>query len=603
MGDQPTSVVTLKDHQRTLLYRCIQFEHTEVSVGDGEEMKTSIGVLGDKVGSGKSFVILSLIQGKLPFERNRPQYKSHANNHLLLIKKMPKEYIDTNVIVIPHNLCKQWEAYVTLFDPNLRLLVINKHKKIVPCDLSSYDLVILTCTMYNHFALQHHNTTFSRVFYDEADSINIPSCKPLISMFFWFVTASFDNLSHPYGHYVFNDRIGKYVEHAKGLKNNGFIKEMFASIYQNKNLSKLILVKNDDEFVKRSISLPAITDRLVECKTPYAISVLSNIVDKEVIRCLNANDVRRAIQCIHPSHRSTEDNIVSICVDKLTRNLKNVILRIDYVRLMDYDIEADRLEELGKLERQKDEHQYKIDAIAMRVKDNNKCIICYEDIEEKTVLNCCSNAFCFKCLSVWLSSNNKCPLCKSPASVQDVYVIEQVNEDPDVQKMQDAELMKQRLAKDAEKKELSCENDKMTNLLNILNMGTKKTLVFSQYDDGIKSIATQLTTNNISYSYLKGACASVNSTLERFRNGDVKVLLINPTHYGSGLNMECTTDIIMFHKFDTEMEKQVIGRAHRFGRQESLKVWYLLHDNEMPLGGNYMHSSLQPLATTVPASI
>jgi hypothetical protein len=39
----------------------------------------------------------------------------------------------------------------------------------------------------------------------------------------------------------------------------------------------------------------------------------------------------------------------------------------------------------------------------------------------------------------------------------------------------------------------------------------------------------------------------------------------------------------MFHKLDTEMEKQVIGRANRFGRVESLKVWYLLHANEIPL--------------------
>ena len=37
----------------------------------------------------------------------------------------------------------------------------------------------------------------------------------------------------------------------------------------------------------------------------------------------------------------------------------------------------------------------------------------------------------------------------------------------------------------------------------------------------------------------------------------------------------------MFHKFDANIENQVIGRAQRFGRKESLNIHYLLNQNEI----------------------
>jgi SNF2 family DNA or RNA helicase len=86
----------------------------------------------------------------------------------------------------------------------------------------------------------------------------------------------------------------------------------------------------------------------------------------------------------------------------------------------------------------------------------------------------------------------------------------------------------------------------------------------------------------ITHAYLKGNGYQIQSTIEKYKTGNVKVLLVNTQAYGSGLNLENTTDMILFHKFDTEIEKQVIGRAQRFGRKQPLNVHYLLYENEMP---------------------
>jgi SNF2 family DNA or RNA helicase len=129
------------------------------------------------------------------------------------------------------------------------------------------------------------------------------------------------------------------------------------------------------------------------------------------------------------------------------------------------------------------------------------------------------------------------------------------------------------------------KNDKYQNLEVILKNAKPdaKLLLFSAYDNTFYNVVPILRNLQISFEYLKGNGNQINCCLERYKNGTTKVLLVNSRAFGSGLNLENTSDIIMFHKFDTEIEKQVIGRAHRLGRSEPLNVYYLLYENEMSL--------------------
>ena len=85
----------------------------------------------------------------------------------------------------------------------------------------------------------------------------------------------------------------------------------------------------------------------------------------------------------------------------------------------------------------------------------------------------------------------------------------------------------------------------------------------------------------IRHRFLKGNHPTVACIEREYRTGTLDVLLVNTSNYGSGLNFENTTDVVMLHKFDTDIEHQVIGRAPRCGRTTPLNVWYLLHDNEI----------------------
>jgi SNF2 family DNA or RNA helicase len=170
-----------------------------------------------------------------------------------------------------------------------------------------------------------------------------------------------------------------------------------------------------------------------------------------------------------------------------------------------------------------------------------------------------------------------CPLCKIPLNITQLYVI-----DNDI--VENNELV---ITDDIEHIDMTkphTNNDKYQNLELILNNmdGNAKLLIFSAYENSFTNVIPILQRLNIKSDYLKGNGFQIQATIDRYKNGDVKVLLVNTRQYGSGLNLENTTDIILFHKFDTEIEKQVIGRAQRFGRKQQLNVHYLLYENEMP---------------------
>ena len=49
---------------------------------------------------------------------------------------------------------------------------------------------------------------------------------------------------------------------------------------------------------------------------------------------------------------------------------------------------------------------------------------------------------------------------------------------------------------------------------------------------------------------------------------------------GAGINLENTEHIIVLHKMNSELEKQILGRAQRLGRTSTLNVWKLEYLNE-----------------------
>lgn len=585
----PFTNIPLKIHQLSLLKRCVDVENNvqylqnykslKTVVNEKEYFSTKVGIIADRVGSGKSYVILSLILTNDITKKDDVIIKSCGMNNIVFNLSPKKQSIHTNILVIPHNLSFQWPTYINMFTNKIKYILLNKKHMADLLDdklkVEDYNLIIVTSTFYNKFATHFadKNIRFQRVIFDEVDSINVPGCKTLDNKFLWLVTASYKNLIYPRGFTKWDTNVRRYIVCASGINSSGFLKNILIDLYNSipKQLMKLIVLKNSEEYIEKSITLAEIKKNIIRCKTPRTIRILDGIVDKTIIECLNADDITGALSHVSVTNKGSEENIVDLMITKYTKNLSNLKLKLSIVESYTYDNETEKKNEFNKITSKIKEEENKIKMIKERINESDSCCICYDDFQNKTITNCCQNSFCFKCINIWLNMHNVCPMCKTPLTPNDMYsVVDGVSlQIPD------------------EKEEPNDDDwvahDKQSNLKKVLSRmdASSKILIFSNNECSLHSLHSVLDSLRMKYSHLKGNGNVIRSMVDKYKNGDTNVLLVNSRHYGSGLNLENTTDIIMFHKFDNEVEKQVIGRAHRLGRKEPLNLWYFLYTNEV----------------------
>jgi SNF2 family DNA or RNA helicase len=116
--------------------------------------------------------------------------------------------------------------------------------------------------------------------------------------------------------------------------------------------------------------------------------------------------------------------------------------------------------------------------------------------------------------------------------------------------------------------------------MEIVNKKDAKILIFADFQQTFDKIKYKLEHEKINYDILKGTNKTMENIINNFKNGNTKILMLNATNFGAGLNLQEATDVIIYHRFTKETEEQVIGRAQRLGRTTSLNVYYLIHNNE-----------------------
>lgn len=108
----------------------------------------------------------------------------------------------------------------------------------------------------------------------------------------------------------------------------------------------------------------------------------------------------------------------------------------------------------------------------------------------------------------------------------------------------------------------------------------KKVLIFANFDETLDLIKSFLTEHKINYLHLQGTATQMHNIVQTWQNKGT-VLLINSSHHCAGLNLQCVTDMVFFHKIiDANIEGQVAGRGQRIGRTCNLHIHSLLYNNE-----------------------
>jgi SNF2 family DNA or RNA helicase len=604
---QPAHIrLPLKIHQRALLAAARKLECNRpagITCEDGAQLYTKYGVIADRVGSGKSLVALSLAGMERPQTEMYVAEASH-NHDVVVIKKhdesvrlVKNEYIVTNasLLIIPHGLVGQWEKYIKE-QTSLRTLIVKTRKhastNTIKDDIKKLDLVVVTSTMWKDFCTQDnvYKIYWSRLFIDEADTcqIGITDESHVRAAFYWFISASWLNMvfpnytnilrqestkmTYPLAWEAFKNS-GNYIR-IEGIRRNNIVSRMcvsqqFATL--RANYSWKLIMRNNEDFIQQSLNMPEIIHHTWISAIPQNVQLLHDMINPQIMEMLHAGDHESALEALNIQEDSVT-NIVEGVSKHLQQQVDTAIKFRDYKMSMTYPSDKAKQEEKEKCDQKIAELESKLNALKSRVTEYKEtaCPICFCDLEKPTLTPCCKNLFCFVCMVESLRRNPVCPLCRTQIATHDLKIL---SDEKPKQKVKEEKEVKVPV-KDEEK-------TKAQRLLDFLeSKPNSKVLLFSSYDNTFSKLTPIFEQKGITYSMVNGTSARIQKIIREFGEGKQQVLCLNARHFGAGLNIECASHVILYHRMAEEVEKQIIGRAYRFGRTANLDVIHLLHANE-----------------------
>ena len=151
--NQPVNIsLQLKDHQLTMLKQIEDIENETEKTSDGYNK----GVIADTVGSGKSIIILAAIQNNPKYvSKHGHTFKKELSNNWWgnSVEYKDVNLINSNLLVVPHNIYYQWLSYINDFT-KLSVYQISRQSNILPREerneYSNYDIVLCKSTQYHN---------------------------------------------------------------------------------------------------------------------------------------------------------------------------------------------------------------------------------------------------------------------------------------------------------------------------------------------------------------------------------------------------------------------------------------------------------------------
>ena len=520
---QPPLVnITLFLHQLKSIEQMEKMENDkEIELHPHIYVSTKIGVLADLPGYGKSLSVLGLIAQTLNLPRieEKKTYileKTTHHNYISLTKTEQLQTTNASLILVNVSLLSQW--MYELSRTSLRYFAVHNRFDIENIDLEKYDVILVSNNVYNLFSQVYRKKCWKRFIVDEPASLKIHSMEETYAKFYWLITGTPNEL------YLVNKR------------RTGFLNNLLPEDFE---LFNYIILKNDELFVKSSYEMP-ITKHLFHSYLGNMSTFFEGIVSDSIIEMIQAGNVSGVFNSL------VDDSFQASTI-------------IDAFRLR----KTKKIQELQKEE--KTQNSDKIQTIENHLTSLNDklfkyiiqypCMICKNPHTFPMILSCFQNIFCGKCVDCL-----ECPMCNSTDFTTIPMDVKKLDEFKDQVVITN---------------QYSTKN-KIETILGIIDDAVnKKILIFSNYNETFTVLKKFLEKKELSYLELKGTKEQRDNTIDSYKTGNVNILLLNTIHSGAGLNLQETSDIILYHRIYEYQKIQVIGRANRIGRKIPLNVHYL----------------------------
>lgn len=209
----------------------------------------------------------------------------------------------------------------------------------------------------------------------------------------------------------------------------------------------------------------------------------------------------------------------------------------------------------------------KIKLIKDGSENQETCCVCLSEIPKDSItLTKCGHIFCHNCIIESLKVNNKCPLCKEILYKSDIKIITD-NKKNNIQYDYNIDKMIEQVG------------TKMAHLISYLINNKDNLIIFSEWDEMLHTIGKILSGYNIKNVFCRGNVYQCNSAIRSFNEDEkIKIIMLSATSAASGTNLTKANKIIFVNPIygDETLRKniewQAIGRVHRLGQKQKIKV-------------------------------
>jgi hypothetical protein len=523
----------LLPHQLALLEGMYKYRDkmTRGFIYNSQAINGKIGIVGDPSGTGKTLTILSYIA---KYSEAFPKITCEliTNSTKYFYSHEIREITDasySNLVIVPHSLFNQWKKETTnhthlKFIPieTKRILKIEELPQLITN--ASFILTTNKCYKYVQQYADQHNIKWNNVFIDEASSIYINSADPPLQFqFLWFITSNWIPLIFKSPSiiksslYCLKDRVRLHPEleawlldhttsHYDGcLISSAFLKDYLPFYHESR--SQLVL-RTSNMLLSSSIKLVEPHNSVIICRPNISLNSLIS----------------------YYLSRNIEPNISSEKIPNLFQ-----ALGIKFNKLEDYI----------------DTQPPTKHALIRRKIEDNECVICLDKTEYPTIVNCCYNVYCAKCILKNTIISQKCATCRDTLDVSNLCCLSELLEG-DI---------------------IICKNKSDTCLDIMRAHPDGKFIIHSSFENIYYQLFEQIDNLGLKAERLENNLFSLLRTVKNFTEGSTNVLFISNVDLIRGLSLTTTSHLIFYHELPVSELKQVlIHSAQRIGRHTPLKI-------------------------------